>query len=135
MFLLVLVFCELIRMSIGTPANTYTVGVSEEFMRLIAWILVTILFSPQVSADNGERVLYQKLVDNANACSENVVSGQQRINCWVKAAPEKCESIVLDMFHDRKNMTKHRRKLYSCVASCVDPGFVSKIFGRCSSSL
>ncbi|MGL4579664.1 MAG: hypothetical protein ACRCVP_12305 [Shewanella xiamenensis] len=99
-------------------------------------ILVFILFLPITAlAQNLEREAYDQVVANAKKCSEGVISGQKRINCWVKAAPEKCENIVLDMFHDRMNRLKHRKKLYSCVATCVDAGFLSRKFGQCSTSL
>ncbi len=104
-------------------------------MRFLVFIMISTMLSFSVFAKNPERELYDQVVNNAQVCSQKADSGQHRINCWVNSAPEKCESIVLDMFHDRKNMTKHRNKLYLCVVTCVDAGFISRNFGRCSTKL
>lgn len=99
-------------------------------------ILITALaFLPITTyASETEKKLYDDYLSSVRVCSEQLSTGQSKVSCWVNAAPERCETIVLDMFYDRANRREYRRKLYACIATCSDAGFISKTFGSCSSN-
>lgn len=120
--------------SVIAPQNPKAVVINM-IIRLSLLVFFCFTTAVNVQANDVEKEAYNRVVESAKTCSEQVSSGQSKINCWVKAAPAKCGSIVLDMFHDRKNRIQHRNKLYSCIATCVDAGFISRNFGQCSSDL
>lgn len=102
-------------------------------IRAIVLVIMGIVIQ-SAEASSANRSFYDAAIQSAKKCASGK-SGQLVLSCYIKAMPSKCEDIVLDMFHDRANRLKHRRKLYSCVASCADAGFFSKHFGKCSSEL
>lgn len=99
------------------------------FARSLFLIFIVGTFMPSYAEDAGKQ-LYFEVVENGKQCASGK-SGTDRLNCFIKATPKKCQTLVVNYFADNEK-DEARRAWFYCVASCAGEGVWSNTFGDCS---
>lgn len=99
--------------------------VNSTFRTISLWIAML----PSMALADPAQDLFKNVLDNARLCSYWNNDAATRADCFIKAAPQKCEAEAM------KFLATQNRELFFCVASCVNAGVASRSFGECSREL
>lgn len=107
-------------------------------MKTINLIVIILCLITQTSHASDATNLFEEVFDNIKTCIKEKKYKDQPYLCYIKSAPKKCKDDMVNFisisgdYDSRSLKSSAQRKLFFCIATCVDASLYARTFGECS---